>query len=402
MSVVHSGFFLLPILAVLAPLVARGLGRWVRIPIVVFELLLGILAGPSLLGWVEPSDLFAELADFGLAMLFFMAGAEIRFGAIAGRPARRASLGWLISLVAGVVAGFILAPGPGAVVIGVALCSTALGTLMPILRDAKELDTPFGQAITAIGAVGEFGPLVAISLFLGTREVGVATLVLVGFVLVAALAIWLAVRADHGSLHRFVNATLHTSGQFAVRLVFLILGGLVAVSLWLDLDMLLGAFTAGIVWQLIMRSAKEADRDAVESKVEAVAFGFFVPLFFLYTGVTFNLSALVADWRILVLLPIFAILLLVIRGLPSRLAAPVGSTRRDRWALTLLGATGLPIIVAVTTIGTEEQLISPGIASALVGAGMLSVLLYPLIGMTLHGDRQVVTSPAYDPLSSPR
>ncbi|WP_375386584.1 cation:proton antiporter [uncultured Microbacterium sp.] len=400
MSVVHSGFFLLPILAVLAPLVARGLGRWVRIPVVVFELVLGIIAGPSILGWIEPIDLFDQLADFGLAMLFFMVGAEIRFAAIAGRPARRASLGWLISLVAGIIAGFILSPDAGAVVIGVALCSTALGTLMPILRDAKELDTPFGQAITAVGAVGEFGPLVAISLFLGTRDFGVATLVLVGFVLIAALAIWLAGRADHGRLHRFVNATLHTSGQFAVRLVFLILGCLVAISLWLDLDMLLGAFTAGIVWQLIMRSAKEADREAVESKVEAIAFGFFVPLFFLYTGVTFNLSALVADWRILVLLPIFAILLLVIRGLPSRLAAPVGSTPRDRWAVTLLGATGLPIIVAVTTIGTDEKLISPGIASALVGAGMLSVLIYPLIGMTLHGDRNVVTSPAYDPLSS--
>lgn len=398
MSVVQSGFFFIPILAVLAPLVARGLGRWVRVPIVVFELVLGIIAGPSLLGWIQPIDLFDQLANFGLAMLFFMAGAEIQFGAIAGRPVRRASLGWLISLVAGIVAGFVLAPGAGAVVIGVALCSTALGTLMPILRDAKELDTPFGQAITAVGAVGEFGPLVAISLFLGTRELGVATLVLVGFVIIAALAIWAAMKMDHGRLHRIVNATLHSSGQVAIRFVFLILGGLVAVSIWLDLDMLLGAFTAGIVWQLIMRNAEEPAREAVESKVEAIAFGFFVPIFFIYTGVTFDLAALVADWRILVLLPIFAILLLVIRGLAARLAAPVGATRRDRWALTFLGATGLPIIVAVTGIGVDEGYIGSGIASALVGAGMLSVLLYPLIGMTLHGDRSVVTTPAYDPI----
>lgn len=398
MSIVNSGFFLLPLLAVLAPVLARGLGRWVRIPIVVFELVLGIVAGPGLLGWIQPSDLFDQLANFGLAMLFFMAGAEIRFAAIAGRPVRRASLGWLISLVAGVLAGFVLSPDAGAAVIGVALCSTALGTLMPIVRDAKELDTPFGQAIIAVGAVGEFGPLIAISLFLGTRNFGAATLVLVGFVLIAALAIWFALRTGHGGLHRVVNATLHTSGQFAVRLVFLILGGLVAVSLWLDLDMLLGAFTAGIVWQLIMRGAKPADRVAVESKVEAVAFGFFVPVFFLHTGVTFDLRALITDWRTLVLLPIFALLLLVIRGLPARLAAPAGTSRRDRWAMTMLGATGLPIIVAVTTIGTHQHLISTGLAAALVGAGMLSVLLYPLIGMTLHGDRAVVTTPAYDPL----
>jgi len=398
MTVVNSGFFFIPILAVLAPLLARGFGRWVRIPVVVFELLLGIVAGPSILGWIQPIDLFEQLSNFGLAMLFFMAGSEIRFAAIAGRPVRRASYGWLISLAAGIAAGFVLAPGPGAIVIGVALCSTALGTLMPILRDAKELDTPFGQAITAIGAVGEFGPLLAISIFLGTREVGVSTLVLIGFIVIAALAIWAAMTFDHGHLHRVVNATLHSSGQLAVRFVFLILGGLVAVSLWLDLDMLLGAFTAGIVWQLIMRSANKPAREAVESKVEAIAFGFFVPVFFIYTGITFDLSALVADWRTLVLLPIFAILLLVIRGLPSRLAAPVGASRRDRWAITLLGSTGLPIIVAVTSIGVDKGFIGSGIASALVGAGMLSVLLYPLIGMTLHGDRAVVTSPALDPL----
>ncbi|KRA25577.1 sodium:proton exchanger [Microbacterium sp. Root61] len=402
MSVVDSGFFLIPLLAVLAPILGRMLGRWVRIPIVVFELVLGIVFGPSILGLIEPSELFSQLSNLGLAMLFFMAGSEINFGAIAGRPIRRASLGWLISLAAGVAAGFLLQPGEAAVVIGVALCSTALGTLMPILRDAKELGTPFGQAVTAVGAVGEFGPLVAISLFLGARNLELSTLVLAAFILVAGGSIWLAMRAPHGRLHRFVNATLHTSGQVAVRIVFLILGALVVLSIWMDLDMLLGAFTAGIVWQLIMRNANHEDREAVESKVEAVAFGFLVPVFFIYTGVTFDLDALVSDWRVMVMVPILLVLLLIVRGLPSTLALPVGSSRKDRMAMLLLGSTGLPIIVAVTAIGVDEGLISSGMASALVGAGMLSVLLFPLIGMSLHGDREVVTSPAYDPLVPPR
>jgi len=402
MSVVDSGFFLIPVLAVLAPVLGRMLGRWVRIPVVVFELVLGIIVGPSVLGLIHPSDLLSHLSDFGLAMLFFMAGSEINFAAIAGRPLRRASYGWLISLAAGVAAGFLLAPGPAAIVIGVALCSTALGTLMPILRDAKELGTPFGQAVTAVGAVGEFGPLVAISLFLGSRDLGLSTLVLAAFVLVAAVAIWLAMTRPHGHLHRFVNATLHTSGQIAVRIVFLILGALVVLSIWLDLDMLLGAFTAGIIWQLIMRNARHEDREAVESKVEAVAFGFLVPVFFLYTGVTFDLEALVSDWRVMVMVPILLVLLLIVRGIPSTLALPPDGTRKDRAALLLLGATGLPIIVAVTAIGVDEGLISSGMASALVGAGMLSVLAFPLVGMSLRGDREVMTTPAYDPLVPPR
>ena len=143
--------------------------------------------------------------------------------------------------------------------------------------------------------MGEFGPLIAISLFLGGRDPGVATVVLLLFVAVVGAAIWWAFRVPQGALHRAVNISLHTSGQFAIRVVFFSLAVLVAVSMVLDLDMLLGAFAAGVVWKLIMRDAEEADREAVESKVEAVAFGFLVPVFFIYTGITFDLEALLAD-----------------------------------------------------------------------------------------------------------
>ena len=382
------GLVLIPLAGVLAPLIVRLLAPWVRIPIVVFELVLGILVGPSLLGWVQPNEMLSSLSDLGLAMLFFVAGNEIDFAGIRGRPVTRASLGWLVSLGLGVAAGFLVAPGEGAIIIGIALCSTALGTLLPILRDAGELKTPFGRAVTALGAVGEFGPLVAISIFLSARRPGVATIVLIVFILIAAVAVLLAMRANHGALHDFVRASLHTSGQFAVRVIILILGALVVLSLALDLDMLLGAFAGGLVWQLIMRGAPEHDREQVESKVEAIAFGFLVPIFFIYTGVTFDLRALVSDPRTLVLLPVFLVLLLVVRGLPSSFAAPHGATARDRISLGLLGATGLPIIVAVTAIGVDKGIVDPGLASALVGAGMLSVLLFPLVGMALRGERR--------------
>jgi Kef-type K+ transport system membrane component KefB len=385
---------IVPLLAVLAPIFARGISRWVRVPIVVFELLLGILVGPSLLGWARPDDFMDTLSQFGLAMLFFVAGSEIEFGVFRGRTGRNAIFGWLISLAAGVAVGWLIAPGQEAVIIGIALSSTALGTILPILRDAGELKTPFGRAAGAIGAVGEFGPLIAISIFLGGRAPDISALVLALFAVIAGLAIWLAFKVPQGAMHRFVNSSLHTSGQFAIRVVLLILAGLVALSIVLDLDILLGAFTAGIVWRLIMRDAVKADREAVESKVEAVAFGFLVPVFFIYTGVTFDLAALLAQPALFLLLPVILVVMLVVRGIPSMLAAPEGSTRRDRLSIALLGTTALPIIVAVTAIGIDERILSTASAALLVGAGMLSVLLLPLAAMSVRGERHTADANA--------
>lgn len=400
MDQLEPTLLIIPLLAVLAPLLARGLSRWVRVPIVVFELVLGIVAGPSLLGWAVPSDFIAALSEFGLAMLFFVAGSEIEFTAFRGRTGRSAVLGWLISLGVGVGVAWVFVPGEMAIVIGIALCSTAVGTLLPILRDAGELRTPFGRAVGAIGAVGEFGPLIAISIFLGASNPGIETLVLLLFALLAGLAIWLAFRMPRGAMHRVVNSTLHTSGQFAIRVVFLILSALVALSIVLDLDLLLGAFAAGIVWRLLMRDADEHSRSAVESKVEAVAFGFLVPVFFVYTGITFDLAALLAEPLLLLVVPVVLVLLFIVRGLPSTLAAPAGSSRRDRLSIAFLGATGLPIIVAVTAIGVEEGVLRTADAAVLVGAGMLSVLLFPLVAMSLRGERMApVDAPLEDDLA---
>lgn len=391
-----ASLVLIPLMAVLAPLLARGLGRWVRIPVVVFELVLGIVVGPSVLGWAQPSEFVHMLSEFGLAMLFFIAGTEIELNALRGRGGRGAIGGWLISLIVGVVLGFVVAPGEGAIIIGIALASTALGTLLPILRDAGELATPFGRAVGALGAVGEFGPLVAISVFLGGRTPGAATIVLAMFALVAAGAVWYAFAVPQGALHRFVGATLHTSGQFAVRVVLLLVAALVALSVFLDIDMLLGAFVAGIVWRLLIRDAAEGDRHEVESKIEAVGFGFLVPVFFIYTGVTFDLRSLIEQPLLLLMVVVTLLVLLVVRGLSSLLAARAGSTGRDRVAIALMGATGLPIIVAVTGIGVDAGILSTAAAAVLVGAGMLSVLLFPLIAMSVRGERPVADTALAD------
>lgn len=386
MEVSIGTMVLVPAIAVVAPLLVRGFGRWVAIPLVVFEIVLGLLLGPAMLGWVVPDEFMSLIADFGLAMLFFLAGNEIDFRAIRGRPLSRAAIGWIISLVAGIgIASFFAADLPAAAFIGIALTSTALGTLLPILRDSGDLTTPFGISVLALGAVGEFGPLLAISLFLSGRSPVVAAVVLLVFAVITGLAIWLAAKGAGKRLHKVITATLHTSGQFAVRFVMFALLALVALSIVLDLDMLLGAFAAGVIYRTLIAGAPKHDAEAIESKLEGIGYGFLVPIFFINTGITFDLEALVADVRTLALLPFFVVLLLVVRGLPSLLVAPSGSGARELVATGLFGATGLPIIVAVTAIGVDAGDLESGTAAALVGAGMISVLLFPLIALALRG-----------------
>ncbi len=374
------GLVLVPGLAVLAPLVVRLFDRWVVVQVVVLEILLGILVGPSGLGWVHPGPFLDGLADLGLAMLFFVAGSEIDFAGIAGRPLRRSTLAWGISFALALGVGLLnLAGWQTAIVIGVALSSTALGAVMPILRDAGLLGTPFGTSVSAVGAVGEFGPLIAISLFLGGRGLGVSSIVLFAFVVIALLLVWASTRLEHARVHRIVSATLNTTGQFAVRLILFIVAALVGLSLLFGLDMLLGAFTAGVLWRIIIARAPKRDRELVESKIDGVAFGFLVPIFFIETGVGFDLHALIAQPWLFALVPLLLVILFVVRGLPAQLAAPRGSSRGDRLRLALYAATALPIIVAVTSIALDEGLLSPGIAAALVAAGMLSVLIFPIL-----------------------
>lgn len=371
----------------LAPLLARVVGRVVRVPVVVLEILLGLLVGPAVLGWVGPDDFLAALSSFGLAMLFFLAGNEIDVPGIAGRPLRRAVLGWLVSLVLGLGAGLLLAPSAVAgVYVGIALVSTALGTILPTVRDAGELYTPFGRAVSAVGSAGEFGPLVAISVFLGGRTPGRATVVLLVFLVVAGLAIVLAGRRRHPRMHAAIEATLRTSGQFGVRLVILVLALLVALSAVLDLDMLLGAFAAGLLFRTLVRDASEPILDLLEAKVEAVGYGFLVPVFFVSTGLTFDLDALLASPVALAEVPLFLVLFLVVRGLPASFSVPPGAGVRDRAGLALFGATALPIIVAVTGIGVDQGDLSTATATALVGAGLLSVLVFPLLALAVRGE----------------
>jgi Kef-type K+ transport system membrane component KefB len=371
--------------AAAAPLLGHVVNRWLSVPLVVFEIVLGILFGPQLAGWISDDPYVGFLSTLGLAMLFLLAGYELDFGRIRGRPVRLSALGWLGSVALGVLLGLLLAPAAAAgVMVGICLTSTALGTIMPVLRDAGELESPFGTAVMAVGAAGEFGPLIAVALFLSGRSPASESVLLVIFAALIGVSLALAARFEPVRLHRVIEATLHTSGQFAVRLVILVLAAFTGLAIAIGLDLLLGAFAAGVLIRLLLRTAEPVAVEVVETKLDAVGFGFLVPVFFIHTGATFDLDALVGSGTALALVPTFLVLFVVVRGIPATVAAPTGAGLSERAAIALFGATGLPIIVAVTTIGLDHGDLPRSTAAALVGAGVLSVLVFPLLALAVR------------------
>ncbi|WP_329338994.1 cation:proton antiporter [Streptomyces sp. NBC_00663] len=380
-------------IAVLAPLLAYGVSRWLPVPLVIFEILLGILAGPDVLGWAGDGQVIDTLSDLGLAMLIFLAGYEIEFDRVRGDTLKRALWAWLTALVVGLVLASALTGLSKGVYIGTALTSTALGTVLPVLRDAGDLHSRFGSVLTAFGAVGEFGPIIAIALLLSGRSPGRSTAVLAAFALLTAAAVWWAMRPRPPWFPRVIAKTLHSSGQFAVRLVVLLLAVMLGISQALGLDTLLGAFAAGMLTRLLLHGAAPESAGPVLEKVEAMGFGFLVPVFYVVTGIEFDLDALLSGGRALLLVPVFLLLFVLVRGLPVYALAPPDLVRRDRRALTLFASTALPLVVAITTIGVDDGVLKTEDAAALVGAAMLSVLVFPLTGLRLRGERRVVEEP---------
>ena len=381
---------LIPLAALLAPILGALLRRWVSIPLIVFEILLGILIGPSVLGWVQGGNALDLMSNLGLALLFFMAGNEIDIANIRGRTGKRALAAWGISIAIALAAALIIGTTPAAIaIITIALVGTALGTITPILRDAGLNKGPIGTAISAAGAIGEFGPLVAITIFLGSNSPIVAFGYLAVFAGVAAFAFFRASHRERPRLVALISASLHTSGQFAVRVVIALLAALVTLALTLGVDFLLGAFCAGMLSKVLLRGVPSNEQELVEGKLEGLAYGFMIPIFFVTSGVMFPLSALLEDTRALIMVPVFALVILVVRGVPGFFTLDRGATVRDRATVSLFTATSLPLIIAVTNIGVQEGALSTELAAALVGAGMLTVLLYPLLALAVSNTQKV-------------
>jgi Kef-type K+ transport system membrane component KefB len=348
----------------------------------VVELLLGIVIGPQVLDLAQSDHFTAFFGNLGLGLLFFFAGYEIDFAKLRGRPLRLAVAGWLISLAiaygiggalatAGIVLSFLYT--------GSALSTTAIGTLIPVLRDAGALQTGFGRYLLAAGAAGEFGPILLVTLVLSAQNPVHETLLLLAF---AALALAVAIVSVRSTWRGWplLESTLEASSQLAVRLAVVMVFGLVALAGSLGLDVLLGGFVAGIVTRLALRGREV---EVLESKLTAVGFGFLIPFFFVTSGMNFDLDAL-SDTSTLLKVPMFTALFLIVRGTPAMLLYRGVLSARDRVALAFFSATALPLVVAITTIAIDEGHMKSSTAAALVGAAIVSTLVFPYVALALR------------------
>jgi Kef-type K+ transport system membrane component KefB len=370
--------------AVAGTLSAWVTGRGLLVPAVVVELVLGVVIGPQVLG-LDPSEFILFFANLGLGMLFFFAGYEIDLHRISGRPLRLAAFGWAISLALAYTIGGVLAAA-GIVLsllyTGSAIATTAIGTLIPILSDSGELRTRFGTYLLAAGAVGEFGPILLLTLLLSTQGALHNAAILVAFVALAVGVAVIAVRSSERTLP-LLEQTLEKSSQLAVRWIVVLVFALALLASDLGLDLLLGGFAAGLITRQVL---KEREVPAFDSKLTAVAFGFFIPFFFVASGMQLDIDALFASASGVVKLVVFFLLFLVVRGTPALLLYRDVLDRRSRLSLAFFTSTQLPLVLAITAVAQDTGHMRSSTAASLVGAAVLSTLVYPILGLRLRGD----------------
>jgi Kef-type K+ transport system membrane component KefB len=356
-----------------------------RIPQVVVFLLGGILIGPHVLGLAETGSI-QLLSDVGLGFLFLLAGYELDPLLLRQRPGHLAITGWLLSAVISVgVTALLYSVGyiKDYVPVGLALTTTALGTLLPILRDNGMLGGQFGRHVFAAGAVGELFPILIIAVFLTKRGhfIALASVVLVGVLaIVLSLVPWLA---RSKAVKRIIEEGQDATAQVTLRWAVVLLFALLAFAQRFGLDVVLGAMLAGIVLRIWTRRLN-LDTESLERKFDTVGYGIFIPIFFISSGMTIDLTAIIhSPLRLLVLLA----LLLVVRGLPSLVVYRNDLILRERVEMTFITATSLPLLIALAEIGEQDGVMLPATAAALVGAGVLSVLIYPVIAVGLYKSR---------------
>ena len=377
----ESFFVIVLSAAVAAATVAFVPGRFVP-PVVVVELGLGILVGPHVLSIAGEDEFIEFFSNLGLGMLFFFAGYEIDFERIKGEPLKLGAWGWGLSIVIAHIFGAVLeALGLvlSALYTSTAMATTAIGTLIPILRDSGELRTRFGTYLLAAGGVGEFGPILLITLFLSTEKPLHEAGILIAFVALAVALALVSIRLAWRGWDA-LERTFEASNQLAVRVTVVLIFGLVLLAGKLGLDVLLGGFVAGMIVRLAL---KGHELQVFESKLTAVGFGFFVPFFFITSGMNFDLEAL-GSAQALAKLALFVALFLVIRGAPAMLLYRNVLQTRQRRALAFYSATELPLVVAITTIAIDAGHMTSATAAGLVGAAMLSTLIFPFVGLALQ------------------
>jgi Kef-type K+ transport system membrane component KefB len=380
------------VIGLLVPFI-RGFVPGLRVPSAVIELIAGIVIGPYVLGLARPDSTVNVMATMGLAFLLFLGGMEIELDQLRGARLRGALLGFGLSVGLALAAGLAFSAAglvSDSILVAVLLVATSLGVVVPALKDAGVIGSELGQQVIAGSSVADFGAIVLLALLFGANamsgpgasiDAGRAA-VLIAFGAAALAVAVIARRAERfGRISRVVSALGDTTAQIRVRATVVLLVGLVALAQSLGLELILGSFVAGVVVSAIDRDER-ATHPVYRAKLAGIGFGVFVPVFFVTSGMTTDVQALVSHPSGLVLVPLFLLALLVVRGAPALLLRP-SSGRSATAAAGLLQATSLPFIVAATQIGLAMGSLDATVASALVAAGLVSVLLFPAGALAL-------------------
>jgi Kef-type K+ transport system membrane component KefB len=382
MLIGHPVFWIL-VVAVLAPLLAE-IPVGFKVPVVVLEVVLGIVIGPHLLNLVQFEGFVAAMHTIGMVMTLFMAGMELDFGEIKGRPLFLAIGGWTASVLLGLAVVGLLHAIPqvrAPQMVTLAICTTGLGVMVPIFRDSGQLGTAFGRLFLAAGTLGELGPIVAMALLLSRQystwqESGF----LLAFMAIVGVAIAVGVAARPPRLLAMLTRHMHSSTQLPIRISLLMLAASLLLAERFGFEIILGALAAGMVLGVATRGEQG---EPMRAKMDAVCFGWFYPFFFVGTGVKFDIAALGRDLTTMLLIPTFVVLFLLVRGMPVLLyRRQIPAAQRLPFALSS-AVPSLSIIVVITEIGVKLGSMNPDVAAALVGAALLSVLLFPTIAGAL-------------------
>ncbi len=380
-----SGLLVVVAVAFAAPFLL-GLVPRLRLPSVVFEIVAGIVIGPSVLGWVELDQTIEVLSLLGLAFLLFLAGLEIDFDRLRGRLLKLAAVGWAVSFAIAIVvalglkaAGLVETP----LLVAIILCGTSLGVIIPVLKDVGELTSRFGQLVLAAASIADFGAVILLSLFFSGESGPGSTAILLGLFVALLAVTFVVIRGAERSRHieEDLLRLQDSSAQIRVRAAMVLMVAFVALAEGLGLELILGSFAAGALLALLDRD-RRMTHPQFREKLEAMGFGLFIPVFFVTSGIRFDLDALLDDPSNLAMVPIFLAALLAVRGLPAIAYRDFVGGARARIA-GILQATSLPFIVAATTIGQDLGLMDAAESSALIAAGLLSVLVFPITGLTL-------------------
>ncbi len=392
MSLSYNGFVAVAVIAFAAPLL-RELVPALLVPAVVLELLAGVALGPHGLDLVSidaPTTVFAQV---GLATLLFLAGFEIRLDKLDPRIAKLAGVSFVASFVIAFavaellnLSGFSGAP----LLVAITLVATSLGVIIVPLKDGHLMDTQFGRLVIAAASLAELGSIVLLSFFFSGNRPGAGTdlLHLGVFAVFAFLLAALLTHGRAGPVWAAIGRLSDTTAQLRVRADFALVGIAVLLADQLGLESILAAFTVGMI-----RGLADSERAPSQEKMEAIAFGVFVPFFFVTSGLRFDLGALFASPSSALRLPVFLCALSLVHLLPALLfRGELGV--RGAAAAGLMLSTSLTFVVVATGIGTELGLMSSATSAALVGAGLLSVVLFPAMGMALARGQSAGRAPA--------